>query len=201
MKVFSVHEVLNATRVDRDRLAGKLLAINNYCQKNGIGDWGGSASEALIAHCDALTAKADALNALIVAMQERAALYLQPDGEPNESFINYVLAMLDGPEQRAAQAAPAQCLAAQLRHQTERAEMAEIFIENLGLHIDAGADIRKIAALLEQWIDADHGERLADVRADAIESASSELYNAGIADESASDWLVLYAAKVRGGAK
>ena len=60
---------------------------------------------------DALAAKAAALDALIVAMQERATLYLQPDGEPNANFISYIRTMLDGPEQRAAQADPVQCLA------------------------------------------------------------------------------------------
>jgi len=60
---------------------------------------------------DQMAAKAAALDALIVAMQDRAALYLQPDGEPNANFISYILTMLDGPEQRAAQAAPVQCLA------------------------------------------------------------------------------------------
>ena len=60
---------------------------------------------------DALAAKAAALDALIVAMQERATLYLQPGGEPNANFISYILTMLDGPEQRAAQATPVQCLA------------------------------------------------------------------------------------------
>lgn len=99
---------------------------------------------------DQMASKAAALDALIVEMQERAALYLQPDGEPNANFISYILTMLDGPEQRAAQAAPVQCLA--------------------------------------------------NVRADAIENASNALYNAGVADASASDWLILHAAKVRGGA-
>ena len=96
---------------ERDHLAGKVLAINAYCQKNKIGEWGASVSDALIAHCDALAAKAAALDALIVAMQERATLYLQPGGEPNANFISYILTMLDGPEQRAAQATPVQCLA------------------------------------------------------------------------------------------
>lgn len=40
---------------------------------------------------------------------------------------------------------------------------------------------------------------LANVRAAAIENAGNALYNAGVADASASDWLVLHAAKVRGG--
>lgn len=90
-------------------------------------------------------------------------------------------------------------LAAQLKHQNERAEMAEIFIEQLATELGAGATVAEVVDRVAQWLDADHGGRLAEVRADAIEAASNALYNAGIADEAASDWLVLYAAKVRGG--
>lgn len=91
-------------------------------------------------------------------------------------------------------------MAAQLKHQTERAEMAEIFIEQLASELGAGATVAEVVERVAQWLDADHGDRLAEVRAEAIEAASNALYNAGIADEAASDWLVLYAAKVRGGA-
>lgn len=82
----------------------------------GLGDFirfeaHNSALVAANAERDQMAAKAAALDVLIVAMQERAALYLQPDGEPNANFISYILAMLDGPEQRAAQADPVQCLA------------------------------------------------------------------------------------------
>lgn len=90
-------------------------------------------------------------------------------------------------------------LSDQLKHQTERAEMAEIFIENLAPELGAGASLAEVVDRVAQWLDADHGERLAEVRAEAIESASNALYNAGVADASASDWLVLYAAKLRGG--
>ncbi len=90
----------------------------------------------------------------------------------------------------------------------QRAEMAEIFIENLGLHIDAGADIYKIAALLEQWLGADHGERLADVRAEAGRVgfiAGLELADSPIRGMLSKNDLLRradeYAAKVRGGAK
>lgn len=58
-----------------------------------------------------------------------------------------------------------------LKHQTERAEMAEIFIENIAAEIGAGATIAEVVDRLAQWFDADHGDRLADVRAEAIESA------------------------------
>ncbi len=90
-------------------------------------------------------------------------------------------------------------LAAQLKHQNERAEMAEVFIEQLAFELGAGATVAEAVDRVAQWLDADHGGRLAEVRADAMEAASNALYNAGIADEAASDWLVLYAAKVRGG--
>jgi hypothetical protein len=50
-----------------------------------------------------LAAQRDALNALIVSMQERATNYLPPDGERNKDFIGFILGVLDGPEQRAAQ--------------------------------------------------------------------------------------------------
>lgn len=100
-------------------------------------------------------------------------------------------------------------LAAQLKHQTERAEMAEVFIENLGLHIDAGADVAKLSALLAQWLDADHGQRLADVRADAgragylqaladVDHRIDGYY--GTTDEQDQQAADEYAAKVRGGA-
>lgn len=164
MKVNSIQEAVTV-EVQRDALAAKLLAINAYCQKNKIGEWGASASEALVAHCDAL--------------------------------------------------------AAQLKHQTERAETAEIFIENLGLHIDAGADIHKIAELLAQWLDADHGQRLAEVRAEVLQECQLIVartnttyrdnpgmgFSSTIEDRTAKDFKAIitqqldrYAAKVRGGA-
>lgn len=53
------------------------------------------------------TAQAAALNNLVTKMQERATLYLQPNGESDASFISYILGMLDGPEQRVAQSVSA----------------------------------------------------------------------------------------------
>lgn len=44
-----------------------------------------------------------ALESLIVALQERASLYLQPDGESDKDFINYIIGVIDGPDQRKAQ--------------------------------------------------------------------------------------------------
>lgn len=44
-------------------------------------------------------------------MQERATLFLQPDGESESEFVNFIIGILDGPEQRLAQSTPAQCLA------------------------------------------------------------------------------------------
>lgn len=62
-------------------------------------------------------------------------------------------------------------LSEQLKHQTERAEMAEIFIENLAPELGAGATVAEIVDRVAQWLDADHGERLAELRAEAIENA------------------------------
>lgn len=53
------------------------------------------------------TAQAAALHNLVTKMQERATLYLQPNGESDADFINYILGMLNGPEQRVAQAVSA----------------------------------------------------------------------------------------------
>lgn len=48
-------------------------------------------------------ARANALNALVVGMQARASLFLQPDGEDAQAFIEFILGALDGPEQRRTQ--------------------------------------------------------------------------------------------------
>ena len=96
-------------------------------------------------------------------------------------------------------------LSDQLKHQTERAEMAEIFIENLAPELGAGATIAEVVDRVAQWLDADHGERLAEVRAEAgragyflghrdaggIDNAWGLERSTRYADE--------YAAKVRGG--
>lgn len=58
-----------------------------------------------------LAAQVSTLNKLIVGMQERACLFLTPRGESDESFINFIIGELDGPEQRLAQSTPSQCLA------------------------------------------------------------------------------------------
>ena len=58
-----------------------------------------------------LEAQVEQLNALIIKMQERATLFLQPDGESESKFVNFIIGILDGPEQRLAQSTPAQCLA------------------------------------------------------------------------------------------
>lgn len=60
---------------------------------------------------DKLKAQVEQLNALIVKMQQRAEKFLQPDGESESNFVNFVIGVLDGPEQRFAQATPVQCLA------------------------------------------------------------------------------------------
>lgn len=53
------------------------------------------------------TAQAAALHNLVTKMQERATLYLQPNGESDTDFISFILGMLDGPEQRVAQSVSA----------------------------------------------------------------------------------------------
>ena len=58
----------------------------------------------------ALVTQVGLLNAQMVKMQKRSTLYLQPDGESDHDFINYILGVLDGPEQRLAQSTPNQCL-------------------------------------------------------------------------------------------
>ena len=58
-----------------------------------------------------LKAQVEQLNVLIIKMQERATLFLQPDGESESEFVNFIIGILDGPEQRLAQSTPAQCLA------------------------------------------------------------------------------------------
>ena len=60
---------------------------------------------------EALKAQVEQLNDLLVCMQNRACLFLQPNGEDEKDFINFVIGVLDGPEQRLAQSTPAQCLA------------------------------------------------------------------------------------------
>lgn len=57
-----------------------------------------------------LKAQVEQLNVLIIKMQERATLFLQPDGESESEFVNFIIGILDGPEQRLAQSTPAQCL-------------------------------------------------------------------------------------------
>lgn len=92
----------------------------------------------------------------------------------------------------------------QLKHQTERAEMAEIFIEQLATELGAGATVAEAVDRVAQWLDADHGERLAEVQAVAGRAG----YIAGVNDR-ACDYMDPqqvqkgadeYAAKVRGGA-
>lgn len=46
----------------------------------------------------------DALNSIILQAQAILAAYLPPDGISKHEAINYLLDILDGPEQRAAQA-------------------------------------------------------------------------------------------------
>lgn len=58
---------------------------------------------------DALAAKTNALNSLIVSIQNAATEYLQPDGDTDD-FIDRVIYLVDGPGQRAAQANAQQCL-------------------------------------------------------------------------------------------
>lgn len=105
-------------------------------------------------------------------------------------------------------------LAAQLKHQNERAEMAEIFIEQLATELGAGATVAEVVDRVAQWLDADHGERLAEVRADAIKQAAGlvlmaaqvppantipdDLFRAGIRCGAA--LLIARAEKMRGGA-
>lgn len=102
----------------------------------------------------------------------------------------------------------------QLKHQTERAEMAEIFIEQLATELGAGATVAEVVDRVAQWLDADHGERLAEVRADAIKQAADlvlmaaqvppantipdDLFRAGIRCGAAV--LIARSEKMRGGA-
>lgn len=67
--------------------------------------------ESLEKEIESLKAQVEQLNNLLVCMQNRAYLFLQPNGEDDKDFINFVIGVLDGPEQRLAQATPAQCLA------------------------------------------------------------------------------------------
>lgn len=45
-----------------------------------------------------LEAQVEQLNALIIKMQERATLFLQPDGESESEFVNFIIGIFDGPE-------------------------------------------------------------------------------------------------------
>ena len=112
----------------------------------------------LLAERDQMAAKAAALDALIVAMQERATLYLQPNGEPDANFISYILTMLDGPEQRAAQADPVQYLA-EIKAEAGRAG----YVAGAEMWVDFGAEPEYKAGCLI-GIEADAGEYAAKIR-------------------------------------
>lgn len=61
---------------------------------------------------DALAAQNGQLNSHFKRMQAFCGKFLAPNGRVgNDEFINQIVFLLDGPEQRAAQAAPGQCLA------------------------------------------------------------------------------------------
>lgn len=64
----------------------------------------GRANASLIAAAPDLEASGRMLNALLERMQEYATEYLTPGGG-EKRFIDMMLAMLDGPDQRAAQSA------------------------------------------------------------------------------------------------
>lgn len=144
MRVFNVHDVLAETRKERDQLAAKLWGINNYCCEHAIGELGASASEALIAHCNALAG---------------------------------------------------------------RAEAAEMFIEALAAEIGAGATLAEVVDRVAQWLDADHGARLADVRGESgragfvagYDKCWRESYGTKPNTDSVDEYADSYAAKVRGG--
>lgn len=94
----------------------------------------------------------------------------------------------------------------QLKHQNERAEMAEIFIEQLATELGAGATVAEVVDRVAQWLDADHGGRLAEVRAEAGRAGFIEGYEQCHYDID-NDYISRsepmadqYAAKVRGGA-
>jgi hypothetical protein len=59
----------------------------------------------------ALVAQSDLLNAHLKRMQVFAAKYITPNGRVGDAeFIEQMIYLLDGPEQRKAQATPQQCL-------------------------------------------------------------------------------------------
>lgn len=86
----------------------------------------------------------------------------------------------------------------------ERAEMAEIFIEQLATELGAGATRAEVVDRVAQWLDADHGQRLAEVRAEEGRAG----YIAGVNDraceymdpQQVQTGADEYAARVRGGA-
>lgn len=81
-------------------------------------------------------AERDALNSIIVSIQNAATEYLQPDGDTN-GFINRVIYLVDGPEQRAAQ----QCLL-DIKAEAGRAGfVAGCYYENAVHFNDAPCDI------------------------------------------------------------
>ena len=110
---------------ERDALAAQLVAVKqsggtgmspcaNFCESVALK----KDLDLLREHADkvkvernAYAAQAGLLNRLVISVQTRAALYLEPNQETDAEFIQYVIGALDGPDQRMAQSSPIQCLA------------------------------------------------------------------------------------------
>lgn len=101
---------------------------------------------------DQLKAQVEQLNNLLVCMQSRACLFLQPDGEDDKDFINFVIGVLDGPEQRLAQSTPDQCLAEIKAQAVEDAanELASMISAPPGIYSGAVIKLNLIANQLRQ---------------------------------------------------